>query len=186
MQVFHYDPRTRAFLGASEPARLPLSPRRRAAEKGFGTGAGKQARATAPRWALPAASVINPPPHDAPAGSAWRVRKVDRSDPARPRALWHLQALDHAQAEPDAEQTLPGASAVATTSAAIEADEIALTALVLLLARGRARPAAKRRAETLLRRWITARGGDGQGRLQAELASLLDGLGVGEGLVAHG
>jgi len=180
MQVFHYDPRTRAFLGASEPARLPLSPRRRAAEKGAGKGA------AAPRWVLPAASVINPPPTEAPSGSAWRAREIDRSNPARPRALWHLQALDQTKSQPEAKSKPPAASAVATASRAIEADEIALTALVLLLARGRARPAARGRAEALLRRWITLRGGDGQGRLQAELARLLDGLGVGEGLVTHG
>lgn len=153
MLVFHIHEDTRAFRGRSSSVALPPS-RRRSGKRGL-------------RAAIPANAVVNSPPEPAAAGHEWIASSIDRSEPHFPRAIWRQVP----RAEP-----LPKPSrhtSAAPQSATLSTETMAVLALTLLLARGKAKALARGEALALLRRWVTQQGGDGNGRLNAEIEALL-------------
>lgn len=152
MLVFHIQEGTRAFRGRSSSVVLPPS-RRRAAKRGT-------------RAAIPANAVVNAPPEPAADGHEWIASAIDRSEPNFPRAIWRQVP----RAAPPRE---PVSSSQAPQSPPVSVETMAVLALMLLLARGKAKALARGEALALLRRWVTLQGGDGNGRLNAEIEALL-------------
>jgi hypothetical protein len=162
VQVFHIDARTRVFRGRSSSGALPPS-RQRAFRRSI-------------RASIPANAVINAPPEDAASGHCWVASHIDRSEPTFPRAIWRQVAIDTIPPAPATDRSNPGTAATVpeATVDMVSAEAMAATALALLLTRGKAKTLARREGLVLLGRWVEQQGGSAEGRLGAEVETLLN------------